>query len=385
MQPATARNARPAYVPLRAGSPVLLHRNACVQLRSRYAECRHCERICPASALQLGEGAMSLGQGCIGCGRCMAACPTGALQVRGFFPTLELQAKPAPVRIDCARAPQGADIRVPCLGGLSLSRLLAMRLAAGERELELLDRGWCADCPAAAGAKEHPAAKSLSRAQARLRDAGMPERLLPRLAAAPLALAKRAPEKAVAPNLARRSVMGAFTRPLQAALEAPERRFAPAPAPERERVLGVLVKLAARYGGQVSQKLFHTVEVSASACQGHGVCAAGCPTGALRAHSAEGAARGLSHSSALCIGCGHCERVCPEQAVRVVFGGGDAHGERRLVATFESCVCEACGTPLAVTSARRGSRTVCERCAKSSALARAAFQQFHGSRAVDGI
>ena len=32
-------------------------------------------------------------------------------------------------KVDCERAPAGADLRVPCLGGLSVSRLLALRLA----------------------------------------------------------------------------------------------------------------------------------------------------------------------------------------------------------------------------------------------------------------
>ncbi len=109
--------------------------------------------------------------------------------------------------------------------------------------------------------------------------------------------------------------------------------FVPAPAPDREQMLGALARLARRYGGQVSQKLFHRVEVDGR-CSGHAVCAAGCPTGALRLEQLEGAAA-LSHSSELCIGCGHCERVCPDRAIKLVYGGGRAG--RRLIAHHGAC------------------------------------------------
>jgi ferredoxin len=373
---------RVAYVPLHEASPVLLHRNACVQLRSRYADCRNCESICPTGALGIADGAMSVGPGCVGCGRCVAACPTGALQVRGFFSSSNLKGK-GRVRVDCARSVQAAEARVPCLGGLCVSALLALRAAAGERELALIDHGWCGDCPAGKGAKEHPAAKSLARVQARLRDAGLPERLLPRLEAAPLPAPKRS-EKPLIANPSRRSLVTGLRRALQAEPQAG--RLAPAPAPERERVLAALARLAARYGGRVSEKLFNTIEVDPDACQAHGVCAAGCPTGALRmTAAADEAHRTLSHATALCIGCGHCERVCPEQAVRLVYGGGDVGVERRVVARFESRECECCGARITQSAMKGENRTVCERCAKRGQLARAAFQQFHGSRAADGI
>lgn len=362
-----------SYRPLAAGASVALYRNACVQLRSRYAECGHCEAICPAGTLTVRDQKMELGAECIGCGRCVAACPTGALQAEGFSSTGLLDHKrQAPVLVECFKAATKAEVRVPCLGGLSVSRLLEIRIAAGEREVVVVDRGGCGECAAGAKSKEHPAAKSIARAQARLRDACLPERLLPRIESMPGAL------PAAAPRLGRRRLFRGLAGALRQ--EEPRGPFVPAPAPDRERVLAALGRLAGRYGGEISQKLFHRVEVAPS-CTGHGVCAAGCPTGALRVDRDEASGTAvLSHSSDLCIGCGHCERVCPEKSAKLVFGGG--RSSRRAVAQFTVGECSTCGA--GISKREGGPPSICERCEKSRALARSAFNHFHGTTRAGG-
>jgi ferredoxin len=363
----TSSSLNAVHVPL-PHVAVALHRNACLKLRSRYAECGYCEQNCPTAALTVAGDHLSVAETCTGCGRCVAACPTGALRVEGFSLPANLDAKgKAPVSVDCWKAPNGAEVRVPCLGGLSMSQLLELRLVAGPREIRLLDRGWCAACLSGEGAKEHPAAKSLKRTEARLRDAGLPEWLWPRLHAAPT---DRSRMREGGPQLARRR----FLRRLAAAggpAAGPE-RFSPAPAPDRERVLETLSNLAALYGGEVSAKLFHRVDVN-DKCRAHGVCAAGCPTGALRIDpGAHGP--GLSHSSELCIGCGHCERVCPEHAVHVQYGAGRAASTQ--VAKFSTSACITCGTVI-TTGLHQSARNLCDACEKSRALARAAFNEIY--------
>ena len=355
-------------------SPVRLQLNACVQLRSRYAECGHCEKNCPSGALRIHDGRMDVGEGCIGCGRCLAACPTGALEVHGFPSRLGIDPNSGrPLTVDCERAPAGADIRVPCLGGLSVSRLLALRLAAEQRPIHLVDHGWCAICPAGAGTKEHPAAKSLARAAVRLSDAGLAEALMPRLErAAVAARPMRAPSR---PQPGRRR----FVMPFDSSPKAIEPRFTPAPAPDRVLTLELLTRLSTQYGGEISEKLYHRVAVDAR-CQGRGVCAAGCPTGALRLErdAADGAS--LSHASQLCIACGQCERACPEKALRLERGAG--YAPRREIARFETRECKVCGTQL---RGRFGSeKAMCLTCEKSSALARSAFHQFYKQGAGAG-
>jgi ferredoxin len=108
-------------------------------------------------------------------------------------------------------------------------------------------------------------------------------------------------------------------------------------------------------------------------CQGHGVCAAGCPTGALRLEQDDSDGASLSHSSQLCIACGQCERACPESALTLERGAG--YAPRRTVARFQTRDCVVCGTRLRQPTGE--TRALCLTCEKSSALARAAFHQFY--------
>lgn len=365
-----------------AGAPVGLHAQACLELRSRYAECGHCARNCPPGAIRISSQGMALEETCIGCGRCVAACPTGALRVQGF----ELRPAPGgenrrPVTVDCWTAPasSGAEIRVPCLGGLPVSQLLELRVSAGLREVAFLDRGWCATCPAGKGKDEHPLMKSLERARARMREAGVPEALLPRLAQAPLPLREMSDELS-APRVARRTNRRRFfarLAPHSAGTVALQRSAPPLAAAERKAVLKSLGMLAARHGGTISPRLFHALEVDAR-CDGSAVCASTCPTGALRSENGAGGGA-LSHDAMLCIGCAHCERVCPKGALRVRHGEGSP-GAPRLVARFALRECDSCGEVFRVRSENREENGYCERCAKSRRLAHSAFQQLFGAQ-----
>jgi formate hydrogenlyase subunit 6/NADH:ubiquinone oxidoreductase subunit I len=163
-----------------------------------------------------------------------------------------------------------------------------------------------------------------------------------------------------------------FLNPFDSSKPPVSARFAPAPAPDRVVTLEILTRLSTQYGGVVSEKLYHRVQVD-ERCQGHAVCAAGCPTGALRLEHDEGNAVGLSHSSQLCIACGHCERVCPENALRLERGAG--HAPRQWVARFQTGECTVCGTQM--RQSPRGARAVCQSCEKAAVLARSAFNQFY--------
>lgn len=374
------RSAR--FEALGARSPLSIQRAACLRLRTRGATCRACVDVCPTGALRAAEQRLEIGADCTGCGRCQAACPTGALTVDGF----EVSQPPPPVgveavTIDCWQVPQTlpdrGEMRVPCLGGLSAGRLLALCASAPKRVLVLADRGGCGDC--ASGGGEHPARATLRHVVSLMAQAGLPETLRPRLVSMPMRghFARRG-EPMRAPGRSRRGFFSALVQPASAV---PARDAGPPrtqPSVERALIIDALRTLVARHGGRMPAGLFHRLEVGA-ACRSHRVCAAACPTGALRRYRDDGTGRmGLAFDNAACIACGHCAAVCPEQALHLHQGQGEAALGRTPLTAFLQRECADCGSRFALREDEDETR--CGRCRTSVQLARSAFQTLFGAR-----
>jgi ferredoxin len=161
--------------PSRAGFGLAYQPERCLPSRFPQIECRRCATACPTGALVPTAQGPQLAAGCVDCGQCVTACPTEALSVPGFAPPrlTALDAgghssnQPPPVAIDCWRVPVSMSpagaLRVPCLGGLSVPWLLALVAGTAGRRIELLDRGFCAHCPA--GGPEHPVRGVLAETQ----------------------------------------------------------------------------------------------------------------------------------------------------------------------------------------------------------------------------
>ena len=366
------------FEPLAARAPVTIDRSACLRLRTHLADCRACAAACPTKALAAGQQTLELGAGCTGCGRCQAVCPSGALVVEGFESSaLAVVDAHAVVTLECQRAPAGnGALRVPCLGGLSESTLLA--LCVEQARVELVDRGWCGSCES--GGAVHPAQPALDRVDGWLARAGVPVPLRPRLV--PVDAGRNAPRVGIDPmqslGRARRGFFAALARPTS---PAPSRICAPArsqPSSRREQTLSALRVLAQRHGGRMPAELLHRLDVAA-ACRGHRVCASACPTGALvRWRDDDTARMGLAFDSAGCIGCGHCAAVCPEQALHLHRGAGEADGGRQPLTTFEQRECADCGSRFAAPDGEDETR--CQRCRTSARLVRSAFQTLFGAR-----
>lgn len=384
---------RVRYGRLQDSAPLGLHLDACLAVRSKHADCRACETACPARVLSVaaGEGP-ALKEGCVGCGRCAAACPTGALAVPGFgAPALAPQG--GAVTVECWKVPRGESprdaLRVPCLGGLSVSQLLELRAEAREREILLADRGWCARC--SAGCRQaHPAARNVEQANRLLGEAGLPPALHIRFETGLLPagrMPERIPEADAEQAISRRAFFSSLAGRVTATVNdivqivpadgdaSPDRRSR-IRSYERERTLAQVQRVASHWKRPIPRSLFNALQVSA-ACRDHGVCAATCPTGALHRYEADaGRSRGLAFDAWGCIGCGHCEKVCPEDALRLDRGAGGAPAGATPLTRFSEAACSDCGASF--STALGEEETVCMNCRKRRNLARSAFQQLFG-------
>lgn len=391
-------DAKLRYETLRPGHPLGLLADACLQLRApRYATCRACEDSCPARAIHVEAASIRLDENCVACGRCAAACPMGALGRPGFAVPEVSRHTRAPLGIDCwkvpARLTPDESLRVPCLGGLSTGRILELAAAAGPRTVELLDRGWCANC-CAGHAPDHPAAVSLKQARSLLEAAGSGVDRLPRLRTMHLPaelMPADIPPPVSETKISRRSFFSALTakatlaidqvKPLAGAEPRRRRGFEkqPLPSRERKRVLFSMERIAQSAWLAPPSGLFHRVEVSA-ACNNHQLCASICPTGALAVFD-EAGRNELMFDTQLCIACDECRAICPSGALSLLPNGYNADGEAlpdhpiRLT-SFGDKRCAECGQTYADNTDER----LCPQCRKRRQLASSAFHSLFGSR-----
>jgi ferredoxin len=377
-----------AYRRLRPDAPVGLLAEACLELHPRRVECARCAEACPVKVLSLTREGLQLNDGCLGCGRCMAVCPTGALAVHGFSLTLTPEPTLETLALDCWKVPSHLSppgaVRVPCLGGLSVSRLLALRYVAGSRRFALLDRGWCGQC--AAGRPDgHPA---LAATRDWLKEIGAPESHWPVLDKQPLAVSfqrQTIPDDADASPVKRRDFLSRLARQVAATFSEvgafrieekavgrpvrPVHGMAPLRAIEREHQLLLLEQLAARYGGSLPARFFPVVKIGPD-CQDHRLCVNLCPTGALGSYQ-DNTGSGVKFDAAACIACGQCQRICPEHAVRLPARArrGQPRCESVTLTRHARRTCVECSESFATG----GRETRCPACRKSRDFARAGF------------
>ena len=375
---------------LNAGARLRLNEGACLPLRSVFGGCRACATACPAHVLDVSIDRVALADGCLHCGRCVAACPTEALQLDGLAND-PLPAGGEPLEIECAKVPAAErakrSIQVPCLGGLSTGRIAALHEAAGEAGVVLVDRGWCDRCPAGGG-QSHPAQAAIDGVTLWLQAVHDP-RPAPRLLSRPLppermpALIPPPPEAAdPGPALTRRQFFRTLaTDPVgrarrgtpmggdgRAAFPASQRRE----SPERRRLLNALDAAAERGGAALPTEFFPRLSLT-GACVDHRVCAAACPTAALKVVASDGAAS-LTFSAAACIGCGACARACPEGALSVEPHGGERAPQ--VLVYHQQKVCSGCGDAFTP----RAGEALCLACRKSQRFIGDAMTQLFGAR-----
>lgn len=145
---------------------IAVHEERCISVRNRNADCLRCVEACTSGALSLrGNELVVEPERCIGCGTCATACPTCAIELRN--PTDEeltaqlkrsiVATKGHPVVV-CETALAAAGVAsadavdacvVPCLGRIDESALVG--LAAYRAFDATLACGSCETCPHAPG------------------------------------------------------------------------------------------------------------------------------------------------------------------------------------------------------------------------------------------
>lgn len=111
----------------------------CVRALSVNSLCSTCSDCCPSAAITLSGRLPSINQAlCVGCGGCVASCPTEALKLDNFDGTEFFFAFAGEEEslLSCQK-------NVPCLAALSPEQLIAL---CGLKKGLVLDTGHCAGC-----------------------------------------------------------------------------------------------------------------------------------------------------------------------------------------------------------------------------------------------
>ena len=326
----------------------------CVVVRNRNGKCRRCVDACINEAIKVWNNKIEMSPfACVGCGSCIAVCPTEALVPinpldEEFAAQVAVATSNAGVTvISCARAAAWgyADptkyASVPCLGRMGETMLLELA-ARGVEQVCLVD-GDCTTCKYGAASENLEA--TLDSACNLLwlfgsdmeveRMSDFPEVAMHASEREALAASRRGffstaggKAKDVAMTAAEKTVSDALNMGKAQKLASLRDRLGIAkgaggklphfPSLRNERILNALYELGECEDETLTTRLFGRIEIDAEKCNGCGMCTMFCPTAAIRKseeeHSEEGR-QWMEFSAADCVQCGLCADACLKKCI----------------------------------------------------------------------
>ena len=355
-----------SLVGLFSGDPVLVS-DRCVNAIHRGAACARCADVCPVGAIVCEAGGASIEQtACLGCGACIAVCPTEAIGPRSPRSPLHFAVADGPgdgpIALACPRSGTGVS-SMPvvrherCLAALGPDELLDL---AGDRPRHLwLDDSACQTCEL--GQLHVAIERAVEGANGLCRTFGV-DALVHRSTEAAVDVVRGRRRPVVVDvrdgTTSRRGLFRRLIGEVTIRLRAPD--AGGGLPPRRQRLLHRLQSWAPDGGGLddtlVTAFGFGNIEVDTGRCAACELCAQFCPTGALTfTTSGEGQERRftLTAEPARCVDCGVCAAACPEAAI-TVSGQVDpvaiVSGTRKTVAAGSIAACEICGLAAVVTA-----------------------------------
>lgn len=356
--------------------------DACLNQRHNGLGCTRCLASCPTGAIDLAGAGPNLDpSGCVSCGACAQVCPVGAISPGHGRPELVLTANlrgttGTPIGILCVQSEDRGRTDLPvatvglhrrCLAGIDLSILLSL-LKSCDDDI-WLDDSQCEDCAigsvhpviAGAAASANVLMRSLS-SDKRVRMATQSEKTVAWESGKQFVETARfkVSRRGVFELLRSRadSLASKPVEPARIVREVSERGI----PPQRSNLLAQLANWRQPVVDACSSSLpYAAVMIDGESCSACGLCARFCPTSALRFNVGDGSFT-IGFEGSRCVDCALCAVACPEDAIEfgpTIAAAELVAGPDRLVAQGEVADCQDCG---AVTTRSAESLPLCSSC-----------------------
>lgn len=286
----------------------------CLLVRQAVGGCDACQVACPHQAITVedryGAGITIDPEKCTGCGLCVQACPTGALEYDLEGPLGAIQGqKPQGEAVLCCSQSGAQAPGVPCLGRVTPALLSAS--GAWNVPLTLL-HGDCAACPVGAPTVPENLNRVLGETQELRASTGRPAQVTVR-AATP-------PDRERSLGVSRRGAFAALFRAGQKQFvrQLPERPlpFVDWSVPEQRRPAEWSWRARSLRPAPAPDTPIHwPAPLIGDGCIDCPVCANVCPTEAITRDLQPDGGVQLHLNLAACTGCMACQRSCPPQVI----------------------------------------------------------------------